>query len=87
MNSYVPYRNSKLTRILKNSLSGNCKTVMIVNISPYVKSFEDTHNTLVYANRCKNIKTHVIQNVYNEETIDYSKEITDLLEENKLLKE
>lgn len=60
---------------------------MIVNISPYVKSFEDTHNTLVYANSCKNIKTHVIQNVYNEETIDYSKEITDLLEENKLLKD
>ena len=55
--NYIPYRDSKLTRLLKDSLGGNCRTVMIANVSPSVKQFEDTHNTLKYANRAKNIKT------------------------------
>ena len=62
---HVPYRNSKLTRILKDSLGGNCKTIMIANISPYSKSYDDTKNTLEYANRAKNIKTTVNKNVIN----------------------
>ena len=45
------YRDSKLTRMLKDSLGGNCKTVMIVNISPGTLGFEETINTLKYANR------------------------------------
>jgi kinesin family protein 18/19 len=63
--SYIPYRDSKLTRILKDSLGGNCRTVMIACISPCVKTFEDTHNTLKYANRAKNIKTSAARNVLN----------------------
>jgi kinesin family protein 18/19 len=63
--AYIPYRDSKLTRILKDSLGGNCRTVMIACISPNVKTFEDTHNTLKYANRAKNIKTNVQRNVLN----------------------
>jgi len=63
--AYIPYRDSKLTRILKDSLGGNCRTVMIACISPYSKTFEDTHNTLKYANRAKNIKTSVQRNVLN----------------------
>ena len=43
--------------MLKDSLGGNCKTVMIANISPGVLGFEETINTLKYANRAKNIKT------------------------------
>ena len=62
---HVPYRDSKLTRILKDSLGGNSKTVMIANISPAVISFDDTYNTLKYANRAKNIKTHITKNTYN----------------------
>ena len=62
---HVPYRNSKLTRLLKDSLGGNCRTVMIANISPYIHSYDDTHNTLEYANRAKNIKTIVNKNVRN----------------------
>lgn len=62
---YIPYRDSKLTRILKDSLGGNCRTVMIACISPCYKTFEDTHNTLKYANRAKNIKTNVHRNVLN----------------------
>lgn len=54
--AHVPYRNSKLTRLLKFSLGGNCKTVMIVCVAPASNHFEDTHNTLVYAERAKKIK-------------------------------
>lgn len=62
---YVPYRDSKLTRLLKDSLGGNCRTVMIANVGPSSVSYEDTHNTLKYANRAKNIKTRVSRNVVN----------------------
>lgn len=54
---HIPYRDSKLTRLLKDSLAGNCNTVMIACISPTSLSYEDTMNTLKYANRAKNIKT------------------------------
>jgi len=59
---FVPYRDSKLTRLLKDSLGGNCKTVMIANISPAAAQLEETLNTLKYASRAKNIKTKVISN-------------------------
>ncbi|CAM9619919.1 unnamed protein product [Chrysoparadoxa australica] len=60
---FVPYRDSKLTRLLKDSLGGNCRTVMIANIAMTVSSFEETLNTLKYANRAKNIRTNVKRNV------------------------
>src|ERR1700744_2466974 len=63
--NHVPYRNSKLTRLLKFSLGGNCKTVMIVCVSPSSVHFDETQNTLRYANRAKNIQTKVTRNVYN----------------------
>lgn len=59
---FVPYRDSKLTRLLKDSLGGNCRTVMIANVSPADFSYEDSSNTLKYANRAKNIKTKVSKN-------------------------
>ncbi len=63
---HVPYRNSKLTRLLKFSLGGNCKTVMIVCVAPTSLHFDDTHNTLVYAERATKIKTRVVtRNVVN----------------------
>ncbi len=66
--NFVPYRDSKLTRLLKDSLGGNCRTVMIANISAAESSFEETLNTLKYANRAKNIKSTVRRNVLN---VDY----------------
>lgn len=63
--NFVPYRDSKLTRLLKDSLGGNCRTVMIANISCADSSFEETLNTLKYANRAKNIKTNAQRNVLN----------------------
>ncbi|XP_019850423.1 PREDICTED: kinesin-like protein KIF19 isoform X2 [Amphimedon queenslandica] len=61
--SYVNFRDSKLTRILKDSLGGNAKTVMIAHISPASTSFEESRNTLKYAARSRNIKTKIHQNV------------------------
>jgi kinesin family member 18/19 len=63
--NFVPYRDSKLTRLLKDSLGGNCRTVMIANISSAESSFEETLNTLKYANRAKNIRTNAQRNVLN----------------------
>lgn len=63
--NHIPYRNSKLTRLLKFSLGGNCKTVMIVCVSPSSAHFDETQNTLRYANRAKNIQTKVTRNVFN----------------------
>ena len=63
--NHIPYRNSKLTRLLKFSLGGNCRTVMIVCVSPSSAHFDETQNTLRYANRAKNIQTKVTKNVYN----------------------
>ncbi|KAJ5212280.1 uncharacterized protein N7498_003926 [Penicillium cinerascens] len=63
--NHIPYRNSKLTRLLKFALGGNCKTVMIVCVSPSSQHFDETQNTLRYANRAKNIQTKVTRNVFN----------------------
>lgn len=59
---HVPYRNSKLTRMLKFSLGGNCRTVMIVCVSPSSKDIEDTHNTLAWADKAKNVSTKISRN-------------------------
>ncbi|KAM3961873.1 kinesin-like protein KIF18A [Aphomia sociella] len=61
--SYIPYRDSKLTRLLKDSLGGNCKTVMIANVSPANISYEDTYNTLKYAARANKIQLSIKKNI------------------------
>ena len=53
---HIPYRNSKLTRLLQDSLGGNTKTVMVANLGPADYNFDETMGTLRYANRAKNIK-------------------------------
>eukprot|EP01133_Synstelium_polycarpum_P011374 gene11374-13259_t len=87
--TYVPYRDSKLTRILKDSLGGNCKTIMIANVSPNSSSYDETFNTLQYANRAKDIKTKVSKNVLNANThVGQTSEIIKALnEEVRLLKQ
>uniref|UniRef100_A0A8C1LFL4 Kinesin family member 21B n=1 Tax=Cyprinus carpio TaxID=7962 RepID=A0A8C1LFL4_CYPCA len=59
---HVPYRDSKLTRLLQDSLGGNSRTVMIACVSPSDRDFMETLNTLKYANRARNIKNKVIMN-------------------------
>jgi len=61
--SYVPYRNSKLTRLLKDGLSGNSRTAMIANVACCNEQYSHTINTLKYADRAKEIKTHVSTNI------------------------
>ncbi|WKY05334.1 hypothetical protein Q1695_005943 [Nippostrongylus brasiliensis] len=53
---HIPYRDSKLTRLLQDSLGGNTKTIMIACISPSDNNYDETLSTLRYANRAKNIK-------------------------------
>ncbi|XP_061750429.1 kinesin-like protein KIF21A isoform X2 [Nerophis ophidion] len=60
--SHVPYRDSKLTRLLQDSLGGNSQTVMIACMSPSDRDFMETLNTLKYANRARNIKNKVMVN-------------------------
>uniref|UniRef100_A0A8C9T3H0 Kinesin family member 21A n=1 Tax=Scleropages formosus TaxID=113540 RepID=A0A8C9T3H0_SCLFO len=60
--THVPYRDSKLTRLLQDSLGGNSQTVMIACISPSDRDFMETLNTLKYANRARNIKNRVMVN-------------------------
>ncbi|XP_061667079.1 kinesin-like protein KIF19 isoform X3 [Syngnathoides biaculeatus] len=64
-NKYVNYRDSKLTRLLKDSLGGNSRTVMIAHISPASVAFEESRNTLTYADRAKSIRTRVKKNLIN----------------------
>ncbi|XP_042318310.1 kinesin-like protein KIF3B [Sceloporus undulatus] len=54
--THIPYRDSKLTRLLQDSLGGNAKTVMVANIGPASYNVDETLTTLRYANRAKNIK-------------------------------
>uniref|UniRef100_A0A8B9CKE1 Kinesin-like protein n=1 Tax=Anser brachyrhynchus TaxID=132585 RepID=A0A8B9CKE1_9AVES len=60
---HIPYRNSKLTRLLKDSLGGNCRTIMIAAVSPSSMFYDDTYNTLKYANRAKDIKSSLKSNI------------------------
>jgi len=60
--SHVPYRDSKLTRVLQDSLGGNSRTVMVACISPCDRDFVETLNTLKYANRTRNIRNKIVIN-------------------------
>lgn len=71
---FVPYRDSKLTRLLKDSLGGNSKTVLIVCISPSAISYEETLNALKYASRALKIRREVTPNVkqlHHESELEY----------------
>ena len=77
----IPYRNSNLTRMLQNALGGNSKTYMICAVRPGAKFFDETVNTLKYADRAKQIKNKA---VVNEDPQD--KLIRELKAENERLK-
>eukprot|EP00002_Diphylleia_rotans_P039483 TRINITY_DN9166_c0_g1_i5.p1 TRINITY_DN9166_c0_g1~~TRINITY_DN9166_c0_g1_i5.p1 ORF type:complete len:682 (+),score=200.92 TRINITY_DN9166_c0_g1_i5:343-2388(+) len=73
---HVPYRDSKLTRILQESLGGNTITIMLCALSPADDSYEETKSTLEYANRAKNI-----QNVARKNEDENARVIRELREE------
>ncbi|CAN6711187.1 unnamed protein product [Malus baccata var. baccata] len=78
--AYVPYRNSKLTRILKDGLSGNSQTIMVATVTPLDSQYHHTVNTLKYADRAKEIKTHIQKNIGTIDThvSDYQQMIDSL---------
>lgn len=78
--TYVPYRNSKLTRLLKDGLEGNSRTVMVATVAAASDQYHHSINTLKYANRAKDIKTHIVQNVASVEShvADYRRIIDNL---------
>lgn len=68
--THIPYRNSKLTRLLQDSLGGNSLTAMIAAISPCFTDTEETLYTLMYADRVRHIKNHVTLNIEKQSLID-----------------
>ncbi|XP_032811281.1 kinesin-like protein KIF3A isoform X1 [Petromyzon marinus] len=78
--THVPYRNSKLTRLLQDSLGGNSKTMMCANIGPADYNYDETISTLRYANRAKNIKNKARINEDPKDALlrQFQKEIEDL---------
>ena len=81
--TYIPYRDSKLTRLLQDSLGGNTKTVMIANVGPADYNFDETMNTLRYASRAKNIQNKPRINEDPKDALlrEYQEEITKLREQ------
>jgi kinesin family protein 4/21/27 len=59
---HIPYRDSKLTRILQDSLGGNSRTTMIACCSPAESNYEETINAIKYASRARNIKNKAVVN-------------------------
>ncbi|BFZ24494.1 hypothetical protein BsWGS_27533 [Bradybaena similaris] len=78
--THIPYRNSKLTRLLQDSLGGNSKTVMIANIGPADYNYDESISTLRYANRAKNIKNNAKINEDPKDALlrQFQKEIEEL---------
>ncbi|XP_045115573.1 kinesin-like protein KIF19 isoform X2 [Portunus trituberculatus] len=86
---FVNFRDSKLTRLLKDALSGNCRTVMVAHVSPSHHHREETRNTLIYAARARNIslKTHSNRLNVTSQVTQYKQMITELQEEVQRLKD
>ncbi len=78
---HIPYRDSKLTRLLQPSLSGNAQMVLLCCISPQVSHLEESHNTFKFATRAKRVQQKAIVNVAEDEQTllqTYKSEIEDL---------
>lgn len=81
---HIPYRQSKLTNILKDSVGGNCKTVFIGNIWPEVCHLEETISTLKFASRIRKVTNEATVNVRLDPQVllkKYEKDIRDLKQE------
>jgi hypothetical protein len=66
---FIPYRDSKLTRLLQDSLGGNAKTIMIATVSPSYYNYDETVSTLKYASRAKYITNVPIINEDPKDTL------------------
>ncbi|XP_057851588.2 kinesin-like protein KIN-14I isoform X2 [Cryptomeria japonica] len=73
---HIPYRNHKLTMLMSDSLGGNAKTLMFVNISPAESNLDETHNSLTYATRVRSIINDASKNVTPKEVARLKKLVT-----------
>ena len=80
---HVPYRNSMLTSVLRDSLGGNCKTVMVATIHPALAHTDESISTCKFAQRVAMVKNEVSRN----EEVDHAALISRLKEENRALRE
>jgi hypothetical protein len=78
---HIPYLNSKLTHLLKDSLGGNTKTVMMCCVSPEMEHYHQTYYTLMYASRAKKVRNYTLVN-----RVEISEELMDLTSEANLIK-
>ncbi|CAL9113472.1 kinesin-like protein KIN-7K, chloroplastic [Musa acuminata AAA Group] len=87
--SHIPYRDSKLTRLLQTSLSGHGHVSLICTVTPASGSMEETHNTLKFASRAKQVEIYASRNrIIDEKSLikKYQKEISSLKQELEHLK-
>ncbi|KAB2086979.1 hypothetical protein ES319_A04G072200v1 [Gossypium barbadense] len=87
--THIPYRDSKLTRLLQSSLSGHGRVSLICTVTPSSSNTEETHNTLKFAHRAKHIEIQAAQNkIIDEKSLikKYQNEIRSLKEELEQLK-
>ncbi|CAI9115403.1 OLC1v1016302C1 [Oldenlandia corymbosa var. corymbosa] len=87
--THIPYRDSKLTRLLQSSLSGHGRVSLICTVTPASSNSEETHNTLKFANRSKHVETQASQNkIVDEKSLikKYQREIASLKQELQQLK-
>ncbi|XP_022766849.1 kinesin-like protein KIN-7K, chloroplastic isoform X2 [Durio zibethinus] len=88
--THIPYRDSKLTRLLQSSLSGHGRVSLICTVTPSSSNTEETHNTLKFAHRAKHIEIQAAQNkIIDEKSLikKYQNEIRSLKEELEQLKQ
>ena len=87
---HIPYKDSQLTYLLKDSLGGNSKTILFANISPNDENFEETYNTILFALRAKKIKSKIMVNKLitddlNNENVKMKKLNNEIIELKELL--
>ena len=78
---HIPYRQAKLTNFLRDSIGGNCKTVMVANIWPEVRNMEEVASTLKFATRMMKVQNEASVNIMQDPALQikrYEKEIRDL---------
>ncbi|OWZ19086.1 hypothetical protein PHMEG_0006713 [Phytophthora megakarya] len=84
--NYIPYRDSKLTRLLQNSIGGNCFTTLIATIHPMKEHYEECLGTLQFANRCRSVQNQPRVNHINGTIADKDRRIRKLQEELGILR-
>ncbi|TMW57351.1 hypothetical protein Poli38472_003276 [Pythium oligandrum] len=84
--NYIPYRDSKLTRLLQNSIGGNSFTILLATIHPMKEHYEECLSTLQFANRCRSVQNQPRVNHINGSVADKDRRIRKLQEELTVLR-